>query len=245
MIMDRVKLHYEKVIEHYGKDNVLGIFHYGSFNYNCDLETSDVDTKCILVPDLYHLAIKPYEIKHLHIPRENEEFEVCECMPIQHMVSNWKKQNPNFLEILYTDYCIINPVYEYVWSEFISHREGIAHYDMNKGLKSIAGQALHTIRENPNSGKKIGNAVRLQYLLKAYGSGALYEDCLRPPVEVCELVKALKAGSTAVGDDAAEELIKFFDSVVKDKTEYPIHTYLDRVLDNLILDTIQERMLLD
>lgn len=245
MIMDRVKLHYEKAIEHYGKDNVLGVFLYGSQNYNCDLETSDVDTKCILVPDLYHLAIKPYEIKHLHIPRENEEFEVCECMPIQHMVSNWKKQNPNFLEILYTDYCIINPVYEYVWSEFISHREGIAHYDINKGLKSIAGQALHTIHENPNSGKKIGNAVRLMHLLKNYKNGVLYEDCLRPPVEVCELVRALKAGSMPVGDDAAEELIKFFDSVVKDKTEYPIHTYLDRVLDILILDTIQERMLLD
>jgi predicted nucleotidyltransferase len=243
--MDRVKLHYEKAVEHYGKENVLGVFLYGSQNYGCDLETSDVDTKCILVPDLYHLAIKPYEIKHLHIPREDGESEVCECMPIQHMVANWKKQNPNFLEVLWTKYCIINQDYWYMWQEFVGSRESIAHYDMNKGLKSIAGQALHTIKENPNSGKKIGNAVRLQYLLKAYRKGVLYEDCLRPPEDVRQLVKALKAGLMNVGPDAAEELIKFFDEVTKDKTEYPIHTELDERLNNLILKTIQTRFLLD
>ena len=90
MIMDRVKLHYQKAVEHYGRENVLGVFLYGSQNYHCSLETSDVDTKCILVPNLYHLAIKPYEVKHLHVPRENEEAEICECMTLMHMVSNWK-----------------------------------------------------------------------------------------------------------------------------------------------------------
>lgn len=245
MIMDRVKLHYEKAIEHYGKENVLGVFLYGSQNYNCDLETSDVNTKCILVPDLYHLAIKPYDIKHLHIPREDGDFEICECMPIQHMVANWKKQNPNFLEILYTNYCIINQDYWYEWQNIVNMRESIAHYDINKGLKSIAGQALHTIKENPNSGKKIGNGMRLMYLLKAYRDGALYCDCLRPPEDVCQTVKGLKSGNVAFGDDAAEELIKFFKGVIEDKTEYPILTELDYCLNNCILNLIQERMLLD
>ena len=245
MIMDRVKLHYEKAIEHYGKENVLGVFLYGSQNYNCDLETSDVDTKCILVPDLYHLAIKPYDIKHLHIPREDGDFEVCECMPIQHMVANWKKQNPNFLEVLWTKYCIINQDYWYMWEEFVRMRESIARYDMNKGLKSIAGQALHTIRENPNNGKKIGNAIRLQYLLRAYRDGALYEDCLRPPQELSELVKMFKTGEMEIEPGTAEGLIIYFDNITKDKTEYPIHTELDERLNNLILETIQTRFLLD
>lgn len=245
MIMERIKLHYEKAIEHYGKENVLGVFLYGSQNYNCDLENSDVDTKCILVPDLYHLAIKPYEIKHLHIPREDGEFEVCECMPIQHMVSNWKKQNPNFLEILWTKYCVINQDYWYEWQDFLRIREDIAHYDINKGLKSIAGQALHTLHENPKDGKKVGNAVRLQHLLQAYKNGILYEDCLRPPTDICDVVKALKSRSVALEDGAAEELIKFFKEVLEDKTEYLIRTELDEVLNNLILDLIRERMAID
>lgn len=245
MIMDRVKLHYEKAIEHYGKENILGVFLYGSQNYECDLKNSDVDTKCILVPDLYHLAIKPYEIKHLHIPREDGDVEVCECMPIQHMVANWKKQNPNFLEVLWTKYRIINQDYWYMWEEFVRMREGIAHYDMNKGLKSIAGQALHTLHENPFNGKKQGNAVRLQYLLNAYKQGCLYEDCLRPSDEICATVKRLKAGSSILGAAAVDELLEFFDDIVKNKTDYPIHTELDERLNNLILETIQTRMLLD
>ena len=57
-IMKRIIAHYNRAIQHYGVDNVLGVFLYGSQNYGCDLETSDVDTKCILLPNLYHLAIR-------------------------------------------------------------------------------------------------------------------------------------------------------------------------------------------
>ena len=33
-------------------ENLLGIFLYGSQNYKCELENSDVDTKAIYVPNL-------------------------------------------------------------------------------------------------------------------------------------------------------------------------------------------------
>ena len=143
-------------------------------------------------------------------------------MPIQHMVSNWKKQkNPNFLEILYTDYCIINQDYQYEWQDIINMRESIAHYDINKGLKSIAGQALHTIKENPNSGKKIGNGMRLMYLLKAYRDGVLYSDWLRPPEDVCQTVKGLKSGSVLL-EKTRKRINRILQKVLqKDKTEYP------------------------
>ena len=131
-IMKRVAAHYNRAIQHYDAENVLGVFCYGSQNYKCDLETSDVDTKCILLPDLYHLAIKPYETKHLHVPRDVEdEYEVCECMTLMHMVANWKKQNPNFLEILFTEFSIVNPAYARQWDSFrFEWREKIARYDI-------------------------------------------------------------------------------------------------------------------
>jgi hypothetical protein len=66
---------------------------------------------------------------------------------------------------------------------------------------------------------------------------------LRPPEDVCQTVKGLKSGSLAFGEDAAEELIKFFKGVIEDKTEYPILTELDYFLNNCILNLIQERML--
>ena len=242
--MERVKLHYQRAIEHYGKENVLGVFLYGSQNYHCDLDSSDVDTKCILIPDLYHLAIKPYDVKHLHIPR-GEENEVCECMTIMHMVSNWKKQNPNFLEILFTDYCIVNSMYEDIWEDIKSCREEIARYDVNKGLKSIAGQALHTLKENPHSGKKQGNAFRLAYLLDRYQKGKDYLSCLVPPVGICDFVKRYKAGNSLMDTTQVTKLVEYFDEITKNKTDYPIHTELDKVLDDLILKAIQERMIIE
>jgi hypothetical protein len=91
-IMNRVWEHYHRAIAHYGIENVLGVFLYGSQNYNCDIEGSDVDTKCILVPDLYHLALHPLKTTHLNIYVDDTGVpEVCECMTIQHMVANWKK----------------------------------------------------------------------------------------------------------------------------------------------------------
>ena len=245
MCMSRVRLHYNRAVEHYGRDNVLGVFLYGSQNYGCDLPSSDVDTKCILVPDLYHLAIKPYEVKHLHIPREDGEHEVCECMPIQHMISNWKKQNPNFLEILYTEHFVLNSEYFSSWQELVEMREAIAHYDVNKGLKSIAGQALHTLHENPYNGKKQGNAIRLQYLLEAHIQGALYSDCLAPPPEIRKQVLNLKSGAETLDPAKVALLLEYFDRITRAKTEYRVLTELDPFFEHITLQFIQERMLLD
>lgn len=156
-VQERLAAHYKKACEHYAEDNILGVFLYGSWNYGTNLPDSDVDTKCILIPDLYHLAIKPYEVKHLDV-----DGEVCECMTIQHMVDNWKKQNINFLEILYTGYYIVNPKFIPEWFDFIAEwREALAHYDVKKAILSMGNQALHTYKQNPTDFKKQMNTIRI------------------------------------------------------------------------------------
>ena len=161
-IIKRLRRHYDAAVEHYGENAVLGVFLYGSQNYNTNTKDSDVDTKCILVPNLYHLACKPYEIKHLNV-----EGEVCECMTIQHMVANWKKQNINFVEIMFTPYCIINDLYVNEWFEFIGPmREKIARYDIKKAIISMGYQALHTYQQDPTDFKKQMNTIRIYRSLR-------------------------------------------------------------------------------
>ena len=209
-IMDRVAAHYERATEHYGEDNVLGVFLYGSQNYDCDLENSDVDTKCILIPDLYHLALHPYKTNHLHVYAEGrEEPEVCECMTLQHMVANWKKQNPNFLEIMFTQYACINPKYYDEWVRFLvreGFREEIARYDVRGGVLSIAHQAIHTINQNPMDGKKIGNGYRLLQLLDNYVDGVPYNVCLTRNNN--EVIREFKSGAKEVFPEYANVLIE-------------------------------------
>jgi hypothetical protein len=245
-IMKRVNLHYNFAIQKYGVENVLGVFLYGSQNYDCDLEDSDVDTKCILVPDLYNLAIKPYETKHLHIPRASGvEFEVCECMTIQHMVANWKKQNPNFLEIMFTEFCHVNPDFEPWWSEFISeHREQIARYDVRVGVFSVAHQAIHTIKQNPMDGKKIGNGYRLMDLVAGYTVGCPYDSCLVPLKDDCEKIRRLKSGEEEVLPHYAQTLIDFFEYQIEyyKQMESEPNRYIEHALNDFILRLIEVRI---
>ena len=243
-IMERVKLHYVYATQHYGTENVLGVFLYGSQNYNCDNEDADVDTKCILLPDLYHLAIKPYETKHLHIPRDGGlDSEVCECMTIMHMVHNWKKQNPNFLEIMFTPFCFINPDYRFVWKQFIEeHREAIARYDVRQGIMSVAYQAINTIKQNPMDGKKIGNSYRLMSLLRAYDAGYPYDECLKPIN--AEWIKDLKAGRCAVRQGEAEHLIGYFNNFIcqYENANIDKNGVIEVTLENFILKLLDLRM---
>jgi hypothetical protein len=245
-IMDRVHLHYEYAVRHYGRENVLGVFLYGSQNYQCDNEGADVDTKCILLPDLYHLAIRPYETKHLHIPREEgQDPEVCECMTLQHMVANWKKQNPNFLEIMFTHFYVLNPEYEDIWWDYIdNHREDIVRYDVRQGIMSVAHQALNTIKQGPFDGKKIGNGYRLMHLLCMYEAGEPYRECL-VPVPDCEMIKDLKAGRLSVQALEAEILISFFKGMIDkyEERESGVNRALDRSLENFIMDMIRRRIM--
>ena len=236
-IMTKVQQHYDKAIEHYGEDAVLGVFLYGSQNYQCDTPNSDVDTKCILIPDLYHLAIATYDVTHLHIGEE-----VCECMTIMHMVKNWKKQNPNFLEIMFTHYCIINPRYLGIWQLFIDEwRERIARYNVRAGVMSICGQAIHTIKQNPKDGKKIGNAYRLLELCHNYIAGKPYSECLIP--QDAALVRNFKTGVMPVLDSDSVVLLDRFEHLMKNAdTCSGEDKSLKPILDNFIIELLQYRI---
>lgn len=247
-IMERVAAHYERAVEHYGEDNVLGVFLYGSQNYNCDLETSDVDTKCILISDLYHLALHPYKTNHLHLYVEDrEEPEVCECMTIQHMVANWKKQNPNFLEIMFTQFACINPIYYDEWARFLikeGYREEIARYDVRGGILSVAHQAIRTINQIPLNGKKIGNGLRLFQLLSNYIKGESYETCLTN--NNSDVIKNFKSENWIVLPEDADILEKRFREYIDQADNYPgPRRELDVPLDNFIMRLLEVRLSLD
>lgn len=248
-IMSHVRKHYEYARDHYGENNVLGVFLYGSQNYNCDLEDSDIDTKCILISDLYHLALHPYKTNHLHIYWDNrKEPEICECMTIQHMIANWKKQNPNFLEIMFTQYAIINPIYSDEWTKFLieeDFREQIARYDVRSGILSVAHQAINTIRQDPMNGKKIGNAMRLKRLLINYTMGVDYEHCLSWQVDSA-IIRELKAGKREVLPEYANLLLTRLEEFIENASAYPGPRHeLDTPLDNFAMNLLKIRLTLD
>lgn len=230
--------HKQRVLDAgYREDQIFGIFLYGSQNYGTALENSDVDTKCVLIPDLWNLMFNPIKTKELKL--ENDEH--CEVMDIIHLLNNFKKQNINFLEILFTDYYWINPDFMTLWKILKYCREDIATYDMNKAVQSICGQAIHTLKQNPLDGKKVSNGMRLKYFLENYLDGKDYLDCIKPKDKYLYDIRMFKKQKELSTDKYAKELILFFEQIKTiivnvEKKESTINT-----IECAIISTVRRR----
>ena len=170
-------LEHIKTIKPNWETHLIGVFLYGSQNYNVHTENSDVDTKAIYVPTLDQLAFgNGKDSTTLYL--DNDEH--CELMTISHFVNNLLKQNINFMEVLFTDYCWINPRWEKEWMTMIQPRESIARYSVKQTVVSICGQALHTLKQyDGTDGKKVANSLRMENFLMKYLSRQNYLSCIK------------------------------------------------------------------
>lgn len=169
------KEHLAVVLEKYNIDNILGIFAYGSQNYNAQSADSDWDTKVIYIPSFDELVLSSIVNETIELPNG----EHCVIKDIREMIKNYLKQNINFTETLFTEYKWINPSYRTEWEELKSYRSDIVYYSPYATVKSISGQILHTLHQDPSNEKKIANAYRLTLFLTKYLDGFPYNDCIK------------------------------------------------------------------
>ena len=250
----RLEAHYNKAVEHFGEENVMGVFLYGSWNYNTNLPDSDVDTKCILVPNLYRLAIQPFKVTHLDV-----DGEVCECMTIMHMVANWKKQNINFVEILFTPYFKLNPDYADFWQPNDSGEweeyametdlsDMVARYDLKAAVLSMAHQALHTLKQDPSDLKKIMNATRVyQTMSLLTETNCSYMDAIAMPLWIVEI----RTGDFEIDEEFVAKLEKEYREMIANaeagryNSDPATKRQTDEMLNQFILNLINRRIILD
>lgn len=230
--MKAIGKHYNKVIKYYPKEQVLGVFCYGSQNYGFNTPDSDVDTKAIIVPTIEDLCLRQPISRELHL----DNGEHCEVKDIREMVNMFKKQNINFIEILFTDYYLINPKYNTIWKKYFTlNAEKIAHYDERKTVLSICGQALNTLKQSLNNecnGKKFANALRLYHFLRLYLNGANYNYCI--DIQHSEAEKLLfdyKTNKIIPPKEAIEFLIERFKILKENAPETKSNTKTLEILN--------------
>ena len=190
-VMTRLREHYEEAKTIFPEDRIVGIFLQGSQNYGLELPTSDVDTKLIVVPTFQDIALNSKPVSTTHV-RENDEH--IDFKDIRLYMETFRKQNLNFLEILFTDYYIINPLYAEQWNRLVEAREQIAHMNPYRAIKSMKGIALEKYHamEHPYptkldliekygfDGKQVHHLIRVNDYLTRFIAGEKYEACLRP-----------------------------------------------------------------
>lgn len=189
-IMEKVREHYNDALGHFPEDRIVGIFYQGSGNYGLDTPTSDVDTKLIVTPTFRDLAMNKQPISTTHI-RENDEH--IDFKDVRLYCQTFRKQNLNFLEILFTPYAIINPIYKSEWGKLVDAREQITHYDPMRAIQSMRGVAHTKYRQLENespshmealekfgySPKELHHLLRVEEYIGRYLNGESYADCLK------------------------------------------------------------------
>ena len=192
--MLRVREHYEEALQHFSEYQIVGCFLQGSQNYGLDYEGSDVDTKLIIVPKFADICLNRKPVSTTHVRENNEHID---WKDIRLYMDTFRKQNLNFLEILFTPYCIINPMYRDEWMRLVEHREEIARMNPFRAVKSMKGIAhekyaamekpypskLELIEKYGYDGKQNSHLERVDDYLERYIAGEPYEACLKPTSE--------------------------------------------------------------
>ena len=178
-VMTRVREHYEIAKSIFPEDLIVGVFLYGSQNYNMADEQSDVDTKVLVVPSLADAvcARRPVAFEH---PCENGEN--INFVDVREFVHQALKQNPNTLELLFTEYYVLNPVFKGVWFDIWRHREEVARINPHKAvdtMRHMANKEYHHMKKNGFNHKKLATMTRLEKAISDYMFGVKYENILK------------------------------------------------------------------
>jgi predicted nucleotidyltransferase len=204
-IYKRLEDHLTESLEYFNENNIVCLCLQGSQNYGLDLPSSDLDTKLIVTPSFKDIALAKKPVSTTHIRENNEHIDFKD---IRLYMETFRKQNLNFLEILFTEYYYINPLYQEQWMRLMRNRERIAHMNEFRAVKSMKGIALEKyyamehpypskvdiIAEYGYDPKQLHHLVRVRDYLERYIKGESYYSCLHPEDKMKEYLLDIKKG---------------------------------------------------
>lgn len=234
--------------------NILGVFVQGSDNYSLSWEGSDIDTKVILIPSFIDFVLNRTPVSTTLIKEDNSHIDLKD---IRLMHECFRKQNINFIEILFTKYKYINPEYEAIYQPMFDNNERIAHYNNYAAVNCIAGMVYekHKAMEHPYptlvekikkygyDNKQLHHIIRCEEFLKRYINGVPYAECLIPtdPQHLID-IKA----SYVYSLEQAREIADNVEFIVKDVKQKYMDTHpviidheVDTVMNNVLIDVLK------
>lgn len=258
-IRDRIEEHYNESMKYFKDCSTVGIFLQGSQNYGMDYEDSDVDTKLIVTPTFKDIALNKKPVSTTHIRDNNEH---TDWKDVRLYMQTFRKQNINFIEILFTPYRIVNPTYQEQWSRLMERREDIASYSPIQAVKSMRGVAkekyfamehhypsrMEWITKFGYDPKQLHHLLRIEDFITRYTKGEKYQQCLRPAnadhlIEVKKglynLEKAREIADKSIRhiDEICEA---FLDSTIKVNTE--VEELLDDVSYQIMRISVENEL---
>lgn len=188
-VQERVYEHY-KIVKDMGYE-IFFVAHQGSWNYGLGYEGSDVDTKAVIIPSFEDIVYNREPVSYTKVLDNNEHIDIKD---IRVMFENFKKQNINFLEILFSKFYVVNDNYADDYWRLIRNNELIAHFNTNQAIRCMAGMSMEKLKalchpypsikdkiEKYNyDNKQLHHILRMNDFIKRYCEGESFKDCLIP-----------------------------------------------------------------
>lgn len=246
-VFKRVTQHYKETKE-LGHD-VIGVFLQGSWNYGLGYEGSDADTKAIVLPSFEDFCKAKSPLSHTHVLENNEHIDLKD---IRVMFPIFKKQNMNFIEILFTKYKVLNPEYEELFSPVLNAREAIARYNdfaaincqvgmiyqKYKALEHPYPTLLDKIEKFGYDPKQLSHIVRGLDFLEQFTAGESYEKCMVPKDK--EYILEVKKGIHTLDEarEVARKGVEKADRIKESYFEKYKEPYIDKEVPELLDDVM-------
>lgn len=140
-IRSNLQAHYDEAVQ--SGQMVFCLILQGSQNYGLDINNekyqSDIDTKAIILPSFEDFCRGSAPISTTHIRENNEHIDFKD---VRVMFETFKKQNVNFVEVLFSDYYIVAEGYESFWEDLRALAEDLTHCHPTQTLRTMAGLSL-------------------------------------------------------------------------------------------------------
>ncbi len=228
-VMKRLQEHYDYLVDQ--GHEVVFLAHQGSYNYNLDYEKSDIDSKAVILPSFEDFVHDKSPFSYTYI-LDNEEH--IDTKDIRKMCEMWQKENISYIELLYSDFIIINPEYEDLVNELIKHRDDIVNINPDQFLRCIAGMSKEKVKAlchpYPNliekikkygfDGKQLSHCARLNEFISRYAvNKEPIKDCYIS--QIPEILINYKQNLNSTGQhylpvQAAIEICEMFDKDTHD-----------------------------
>ena len=161
----------------------------GSQNYGLDWDESDVDTKCWVVPTLKEMSFNSRPVSETYVLKNNEHADIKD---IRLYFEEFWKQNPNFLEVLFSPYIMMTKDFTPYYDRLVELRERIAHYDNYKMVNTLGGMAQQKFNQmfkvrpgNQVSFDRVGydvkdlcHLLRVEEMLKNFCEDIFFKESL-------------------------------------------------------------------
>ena len=214
---------YLECVKRFGEERVLGVFSIGLYNYNSAETMDEVKYMAIYIPTFEDLCtqLNDMEIKEDYILRD-----------VRAIYFYCQKVNGSELELLYSLYQKINPIYKDTFKEyFLKHKE-----EMGRKAHFFQTDAVITKAKSYIEKDDLFGAARLRIATEHFLNGGSMEECFRPTQSyVKSYLESVKHGILKI---ESEEVISEIKELIDSQDEIELSSFTNKKIKLGVINII-------